>query len=158
MSSEPPSLPVGALTDFHAREMRKVLRQTFSKFRGEQGQSFVEFAFILPFLVFLVLAIVQFGRAWHNYLTITDAARVGAREGAVHRTTACTSATTKISSLGVIPAGSSVTCSLPGGAVTGQPLDVQITYSFSIGLPGYFGVPPLSRTFTLVSNAKERLE
>jgi hypothetical protein len=126
--------------------------------RKEEGQSFVEFALILPFLVFLLLGIVQFGRAWHNYLTITDAARVGAREGAVHTATACSSATTKINSLGVIPAGSSVTCSTPGGLVTGQPLNIQITYSFSIGLPGYFGIPPLSQTFTLVSTAQERLE
>jgi Flp pilus assembly protein TadG len=138
--------------------MRKVYRQILPKLRGEDGQSFVEFAFVMPFLVFLVLGIVQFGRAWHNYITITDAARVGAREGAVHRTTACSSATTKINSLGVIPAGSTVACSTPGGAVTGQPLDVQISYSFSIGLPGYFGVPALSRTFTLVSTARERLE
>jgi TadE-like protein len=138
--------------------MRKVWRQIFSRFRGEGGQSFVEFAFVLPFLVFLVLGIVQFGRAWHNYITITDAARVGAREGAVHRTTACSSATTKISSLGVIPAGSSVSCSTPGGLVVGEPLDVQITYSFSIGLPGFFGVPAFNRNFTLVSRAKERLE
>jgi Flp pilus assembly protein TadG len=130
----------------------------FRKFRENDGQSFVEFALVLPFLVFLILGIVQFGRAWHNYLTITDAARVGAREGAVHRTTACTSATNKINSLGVIPAGSSVTCSTPGGLVTGQPLNVQITYSFSIGLPGYFGVPALSQTFNLVSKAQERLE
>jgi Flp pilus assembly protein TadG len=130
----------------------------FRKLRENDGQSFVEFALVLPFLVFLILGIVQFGRAWHNYLTITDAARVGAREGAVHRTTACTSATTKINSLGVIPAGSSVTCTTPGGLVTGQPLNVQITYSFSIGLPGYFGVPALSQTFNLVSKAQERLE
>jgi Flp pilus assembly protein TadG len=128
------------------------------RLRNERGQSFVEFALVLPFLVFLLLGIVQFGRAWHNYLTITDAARVGAREGAVHTATACSSATTKINGLGVIPAGSSVSCSTPGGAVTGQPLNIQITYSFSIGLPGYFGVPALNRTFTLVSTAQERLE
>lgn len=128
------------------------------RLRKEEGQSFVEFALVLPFLVFLILGIIQFGRAWHNYITITDAARVGAREGAVHRTTACSSATAKINSLGVIPAGSSITCSTPGGLVTGQPLNIQITYSFSIGLPGYFGLPAFNRTFTLVSTASERLE
>lgn len=128
------------------------------RLRDENGQSFVEFALVLPFLVFLILGIVQFGRAWHSYITITDAARVGAREGAVHRTTACSSATTKINSLGVIPAGSVVSCSTPGGPVTGQPLNIQITYSFTIGLPGYFGIPAVNQTFTLVSTAQERLE
>ena len=76
------------------------------RWKENRGQSFVEFAFIMPFLVFLVLGIVQFGRAWHNYLSITDAARVGAREAATHRTTACATASTKINSMGIIPAGS----------------------------------------------------
>ena len=123
-----------------------------------RGQSFVEFAFIMPFLVFLVLGIVQFGRAWHNYLSITDAARVGAREAATHRTTACATASTKINSMGIIPAGSTIGCTLSGGAVTGQPVRVTVTYSFSIGLPGFFGVPALSRTFTIQGIAQERLE
>jgi Flp pilus assembly protein TadG len=124
--------------------------------RNEDGQSFVEFALVLPFLVFLVLGIVQFGRAWHDYITITDAARVGAREAAVHRTTACSSATTKINSLGVIPAGSTIGCT--AGTNVGDPVTVTVSYSFSIGLPGYFGVPALSRTFTIQGVAKERLE
>jgi Flp pilus assembly protein TadG len=126
-------------------------------FWNEDGQSFVEFAFVMPFLIFLVLGIVQFGRAWHNYITITDAARVGARWAAVHRTSACSEATSKINSMGVIPAGSTISCSAPSTNI-GQPVTVTITYSFSIGLPGYFGVPALSRTFSLSSSAQERLE
>ena len=100
------------------------------RWNENRGQSFVEFAFIMPFLVFLVLAIVQFGRAWHNYITITDAARVGAREGAVHRVTgACSAATTKISSLGVIPAGSAVSCATPGGTNRKSPGSLTISCS-----------------------------
>ena len=48
----------------------------------------VEFAFVMPFLIFLLLGICQFGLAFHNYLSITDAARVGARKAAVSRTAA----------------------------------------------------------------------
>lgn len=144
------------MNDYEIEEGESPVR--VQRVRNEKGQSFVEFALVLPFLVFLLLGIIQFGRAWHNYITITDAARVGARAGAVARTTACSTATTKINSLGVIPAGSSVSCTTPGGLVTGQPLNISITYSFSIGLPGYFGVPALNRTFTLVSTAQERLE
>jgi Flp pilus assembly protein TadG len=131
------------------------------RLRADNGQTFVEFALIMPFLVFLILGIVQFGRAWFNYLTITDAARVGARQGAVSRTASggpCGAATSKITSLGVIPAGSTVTCSTPGGLVTGQPIIVTVSYTFTMGLPGYFGVPPLNRTFTLTTTAQERLE
>lgn len=128
------------------------------RLRNEDGQSFVEFAFILPFLVFLVLGIVQFGRAWHNYLAITDAARVGAREAAVNRTTSCSTATTKINSMGIIPAGSTIACTTPGGLVVGQPVRITITYSFNIGLPGFFGVPAFNRDFTIQGIAQERLE
>jgi Flp pilus assembly protein TadG len=128
----------------------------FHRLRQEHGQSFVEFVIILPFLVFLVLAIVQFGKGFHDYITITDAARVGAREAAVHRTTACASATTKINSLGVIPPGSAIVCA--AGANVGDPVEVTITASFSVGLPGYFGVPALNEAFTIQGKAKERLE
>jgi len=128
----------------------------FHRLRDEHGQSFVEFVLILPFLVFLVLAIVQFGKGFHDYITITDAARVGAREAAVHRTTACSSATAKINSLGVIPSGSTIACL--AGANVGDPVEVTITSSFSVGLPGYFGVPALNESFTIQGKAKERLE
>jgi len=123
----------------------------------ERGQSFVEFAFIMPFLVFLVLAIVQFGRGFRDYITITDAARVGARQAAVHRTTACSSATTKINSMGVLPPSGTVACAT-SGPNTGDQVTVTVTSTFSVGLPGFFGTPPLSQTFTIQGVAKERLE
>ena len=42
-----------------------------------------EFALVLPILLFLLLAIVQFGVVFNNYVTLTDAVRAGARKGAV---------------------------------------------------------------------------
>ena len=44
-----------------------------------------ELALVLPILVVLVLAIAQFGVAFNNYVTLTDAARAAARKGAVSR-------------------------------------------------------------------------
>ena len=52
------------------------------------GQAFVEFAIVLPILVLLVLASRSSASLFHNYLAITDAARVGARAAAVKRTQA----------------------------------------------------------------------
>lgn len=43
------------------------------------GQALVEFALVLPILLLLVLGVFEFGRAWHAYQVITDAAREGAR-------------------------------------------------------------------------------
>jgi Flp pilus assembly protein TadG len=45
----------------------------------------VEFALILPTLAILLFGIIQFGIAFNNYLTVTDAVRAGARVAAVSR-------------------------------------------------------------------------
>ena len=52
---------------------------------GEGGQALVEFTLVLPLFVVLVLAIVQFGIAFHHYLVLTDAVRAGARVASVSR-------------------------------------------------------------------------
>jgi Flp pilus assembly protein TadG len=53
--------------------------------RSERGQTAVEFALIAPMLIVLLLGVVQFGIAFNQYLTITDAARAGARKAIVLR-------------------------------------------------------------------------
>lgn len=45
----------------------------------------VEFAFVLPVLMVILLAIVQFGIAYNNYVTLTDAVRAGGRQATVGR-------------------------------------------------------------------------
>ncbi|HEY7148038.1 MAG TPA: TadE/TadG family type IV pilus assembly protein [Gaiellaceae bacterium] len=44
-----------------------------------------EFAMVLPILAFLLFAVIQFGIAFNNYITLTDAVRAGARKAAVSR-------------------------------------------------------------------------
>jgi len=53
--------------------------------RGEDGQAMVEFAIILPVLLILVTGLIQFGLLFNKYITLTDAARNGARTLAVGR-------------------------------------------------------------------------
>jgi Flp pilus assembly protein TadG len=53
--------------------------------RSERGQSMTEFALVLPLLVLLLFGVIQFGIAFNNYITLTDAVRAGARKGAVAR-------------------------------------------------------------------------
>ena len=48
--------------------------------RSERGQTMTELALVLPILVVLVLAIAQFGVAFNNYVTLTDAARAASRK------------------------------------------------------------------------------
>lgn len=134
-----------------------------SRLLRENGQSIVEFAFIMPFLVFLLLAITQFGLAFHNYLAITDAARVGARAAAVNRASGpCAAARTAIQNTvsatqwGVI--SSRITCNPASPGATGTSYTISINYPFTIGLPGMFGLPALSQTGTMSTSATERLE
>ena len=51
--------------------------------RGEQGQSLVEFALILPMMLLLATGIMIFGLAMNNYLQLTNAVSVGARTVAI---------------------------------------------------------------------------
>jgi Flp pilus assembly protein TadG len=59
--------------------------QLMTKMRKERGQTMVEFAFVLPIFAVLLFGIVQFGLAFNNYVTLTDAVRAGARKAAVSR-------------------------------------------------------------------------
>lgn len=59
--------------------------QTSRIAREERGQAMVEFAFVVPILLVLVLAVIQFGITYNNYVTLTDAARAGARKAVVSR-------------------------------------------------------------------------
>jgi hypothetical protein len=47
--------------------------------RGDGGQSLVELAVVLVLLLLLLAGAVDFGRAFHSYIVITNAAREGAR-------------------------------------------------------------------------------
>lgn len=51
---------------------------------NERGQSAVEFALILPILIIILLGIVEFGWFLNAKITITSAAREGARVYAIH--------------------------------------------------------------------------
>jgi len=53
------------------------------RFRNEKGQSMVEFALLLPILITILLAIIEFGFMFNAYLSLTNGAREGARLGSV---------------------------------------------------------------------------
>ena len=55
------------------------------RMKNEQGQTMTEFALVLPILVVLLFGIIQFGIAFNNYVTLTDAVRAGARKAALSR-------------------------------------------------------------------------
>ena len=52
--------------------------------RDEDGQNIVEFALLLPVLMYILMGIIQFGFVFAAYLTINNAVREGARWGTVY--------------------------------------------------------------------------
>ncbi len=53
--------------------------------RDDRGAAMVEFALILPVLLMLVMGIIEFGRAYNIQVSIQAAAREGARELALRK-------------------------------------------------------------------------
>ena len=51
-----------------------------------KGQSIVEFALLLPILLIIIMGIIQFGLILSGYITISNAAREGARVGIIDKT------------------------------------------------------------------------
>src|SRR5437660_10476469 len=65
-----------------------------NRWRGRAGQSLVETAMVLPLLTFMTFGLVDFGRASYFQVSVTNAAREGARAAILHiytgpRTIAC---------------------------------------------------------------------
>ena len=53
--------------------------------RADEGQSLVEFALTLPLILLAVTGILVFGVAFNNFMMLTDATAIGARQLAISR-------------------------------------------------------------------------
>ena len=62
--------------------MRK--KQLANFVRVEEGQNIVEFALLLPVLMWILMGIIQFGFIFAIYLTLNNAVREGARWGSIY--------------------------------------------------------------------------
>ena len=52
--------------------------------RGDEGQNLVEFALLLPILMYILMGIMQFGLIFAVYLTLNNAVREGARWATIY--------------------------------------------------------------------------
>jgi Flp pilus assembly protein TadG len=138
--------------------MNTPIHHTRSRFGRQDGQAFVEFAIVLPFLALLVFGVAQFGLLFRDYLAITDAARVAARAAAVERTSGpCAAAETAIQNT-VSPGqwadvSSRITCTADGATV-GDKFKITIEDTFEWPFPNLFRIP----NPTLTASATERME
>jgi len=57
-----------------------VIRRFLKKvIKNERGVALVEFAIVAPFLIFLVMGIIEFGWIFNGYIIVSGSAREGAR-------------------------------------------------------------------------------
>ena len=98
----------------------------------DRGAAAVEFALLLPLLMLLVFGIVDFGRALNAQITLTQAAREGARMAALGEANVVSG--TQAAATGLSPVSVSVVTSCPPGAAGGN-ADVKVSYSFSFVTP-----------------------
>jgi Flp pilus assembly protein TadG len=112
----------------------------------ERGAVAVEFALLAPVLVMLLLGIMEFGRAYNTQLTLSNAAREGARVMAIENNAAAATlaATTASSPLGPLtvefstyPASSTPAMCSPGNQVT---IVVKYSLRTMTGIAGPFAM------------------
>ena len=119
------------------------MRHRDRNLRSEHGQAAVEFAFVAPLLIVLLLAIIQVGISFNNYLRVTDAARAAARQAIVARTAGYTISDiqqTAQSASGGLNLTGRVTVADPADPTlshAGSTLTVTVTYPYSINVLGW---------------------
>ncbi len=103
----------------------------------ERGQQALEFALVLPVLVLVVLGVLDLARAFFAAITITNAARVGARYGLAYPTQTddiIEATRTEADDSGIdlrdtTIANIGVDC---GTCASGEAITVTVTYTFTL--------------------------
>ena len=122
--------------------------------RQKRGQSVVELALVLPFLLLVLFGITEFGRAWATQNVLTSAAREGARLAVVtgpdvglvttRVTTVCAAAGITPTAIVVVP---------PDPFDPERRVSVTVTCNFQVLtgrlLGGFAGTVPLSASTTM---------
>ena len=114
---------------------------------GERGAAAVEFALILPVLILLVMGLIEFSRVFNIQISLSTAAREGARTMAIHNDAglAETAAIAAAPSINPAITGGQIAVS-PGTCAAGGPVTVTINYNVAL-MTGFFGATiPLTGT------------
>jgi Flp pilus assembly protein TadG len=107
--------------------------------KEEKGQSMAEFAIVLPILAVFLFGVIQFGILFNNYVTLTDAARAGARAAAVARQDSdpAGEAASMVRSSAADLNQSNLSVSVSSDWQSGDDVTVTATYPYSISLLGW---------------------
>lgn len=99
----------------------------------------VEFALVVPLLLVVLFAVIQFGIVYNDYVTLTDATRAGARKAAVSRQEASPEAIAEAAVRSSATGLRQVDLDVEIAAVWehGEDVTVQATYPYEIDLLGF---------------------
>jgi hypothetical protein len=121
--------------------------------RRERGQSIIEAAIVLPILLLLVAAAVDFGRVFDAYIVLTNAVREGARFGTLRRPQPPVSDIENIVVVDVLGSGTNITqmddfsaADNVGVLTSSTAVTVTASYEFDLWFGGIIGVPEVTLT------------
>jgi hypothetical protein len=100
----------------------------------ERGAAAVEFALVLPLLLFLLFALIDGGRALNAQITLTEAARDGARLAALGQPDSTVVSSTQSAATGLTGVTVQVTDCAPGAGPTTS-ATVSVSYDFTFVTP-----------------------
>ncbi|MBI4302367.1 MAG: pilus assembly protein [Chloroflexi bacterium] len=133
--------------------------------KGNRGAVAVEFAILVPILLLIVFGIFVFGQAFSYWVDITNAAREGARAGAVYnndydiRQTACQRSGLVDSALcDPDVSGTLDVVTTNAGGAQGTAVQVRVTYQFDVPPIPLINVFFSSDPYPLTATATMRLE
>jgi hypothetical protein len=133
------------------------------KLSRQSGQDLVEFAIILPLLLLVAFGVFDLGRLFHAGITITNAARVGARYGALFYNASEAEIIAKTreeaQNTGIDLSSTPITVSCidndspPNGCEGGDRIRITISYNFDLILSGLLPLPqiPLVRHYDMLA-------
>jgi len=139
--------------------LKRITRRTGKK---ESGQSLVEFALVLPIFLLILFAIVDFGMAFHAWITVTNSAREGARVGAVRSSAADIEQRVR-DTTGTLDQDDLLVIVTNAEGDPGQSVVVDVSYDYSLisplaGIVNMVSGGTISGSLTLSSTADMRLE
>ena len=127
--------------------------------RTERGQGLVEFALVVPMLLLILMAIIDFGRIFQANVTLTNAVREGARWGSRGYTASESQSRITEAAAGLPLSGNSVTIPGTAGEQVTATASMTVTLITPIGpLMGMVAGGSMNSAFTLTRTAVMRRE
>ena len=129
-------------------------RHTRAREPLDRGAVAVEFALLLPLLLLIIFGVIDFGRAFNAQITITQAAREGARLEALGQPNVVSR--TQAAATGLSNVAVTIVSACPVNAGPSVNAEVQVSYDFTFATPigaiaSFFGVTGPGSPITLTA-------